>query len=270
MRPKRRKQPVFRDVEEQYKKEKSKKIKLKAADTFLMIVFIICLIVAVYSGKEIIKWHLNNKENAEIIEAVSSKVSISAVEDEKAKYQIDFNGLKEINNDTVGWLKVYGTNVEFPVVQSADNSYYLTHNFEKRNNAAGWAFADYRNRFDGTDKNIVIYGHNRRDGSMFASLKNILTPEWYTNDENRIVVFITENNYSLYEVYSIYEIEEEEYYILTDFDVISYSDFIKRSVSKSIYDFGIDVNENDRILTLSTCANNSKYRIVLQAKKISE
>lgn len=268
--PKRRKQDDFKNIEKSMPKEGKTMAESKAANIFLTIVFLICLIIAIYSGGKIIEWHLNNKENEEIIESISSKVSVETLTDEKSKYNIDFDGLKKINKDTIGWIKVYGTKVEFPVVQSSDNEYYLTHNFENKTNAAGWAFADYRNKFDGTDKNIIIYGHNRRDGSMFATLKNILSPEWYTNDENRIVVFITEDSYSLYEVYSVYEIEEEEYYILTDFNVVSYSDFIKRSISKSIYNFGINVTEDDKILTLSTCANNSKYRIVLQAKKISE
>lgn len=267
--PKRRNQSLDNDVEN----KKIEKIKLsnksQAENAFLSIVFCICLIVAIYSGKEIIKWFINNKENADIIKSVSSKVSVEKLENEMEKYNIDFAGLKEINEDTVGWLKVYRTDVEFPVVQTNNNNYYLTHNFEKKTNAAGWAFMDYRNKLDGTDKNIVIYGHNRRDGSMFASLRNILENEWYTNDDNRVIIFVTENEYSLYEVFSVYEILEEDYYISTNFDTISYSDYLKRAVSKSIYDFGIDVNEDDSILTLSTCANNSRYRIVLQAKKMN-
>ena len=241
---------------------------IKPEDVFLITVFVICFIVALYSGRKIIQWFLNNKENEKIIETISTKISVEQLEGEKSKYNIDFDGLKSINADTVGWIKVYGTNVEFPVVQSNDNKYYLTHNFEKKNNQAGWIFADFSNRFDGTDKNIVIYGHNRKDKSMFATLKNILNREWYENDENRMVVFVTPNEYSIYEVFSVYQIIEEDYYISTNFDNYSYSDFIKRAKSKSIYDFGIDVTQEDRILTLSTCADNSKYRIVLQAKKI--
>ena len=253
------------------KKQKKKNVKqIKAEDIFLITIFIICFCVATYSGIRIIQWFLNNKQNSEIIETISSKISLDTIENEKGKYNIDFEGLKEINSDTVGWLKVYGTDVEFPVVQSIDNKYYLTHNFQKKNNKAGWIFADFNNKFDGTDKNIVIYGHNRRDGSMFATLKNILNREWCENDANRMVIFITPNEYSLYEVFSVYQIIEEDYYITTNFENYSYSDFIKRAKSKSIYDFGIDVFQEDSILTLSTCADNSKYRIVLQAKKIAD
>ena len=68
----------------------------------------------------------------------------------------------------------------------------MNHNFEKKYNIAGWIFADYKNNFDKTDKNIVIYGHNRKDGSMFGTLKNILKEEWYSNEENFVIDFITE------------------------------------------------------------------------------
>lgn len=94
------------------------------------------------------------------------------------------------------------------------NDYYLTHNFYKNYNKSGWIFVDESNKLDGNDKNTVIYGHNVRDNLMFGSLKKVITPKWYDNEENYKIKLITEN----------------------------------------------------QILTLSTCANNNKYRIVLHAK----
>ena len=67
-----------------------------------------------------------------------------------------------------------------------------------------FSFADYKNKFDGTDKNIIIYGHNRRDGSMFYTLKNILNKEWYEKEENLKVKFITEKEETIYQVFSVY------------------------------------------------------------------
>ena len=128
---------------------------------------------------------------------------------------------------------------------------------------------DYKDKFDGTDNNMVIYGHNRRDGSMFGTLKNILTEEWQNNAENLIIPLITENEKSEYQVFSIYRIEKEEYYITTNFSTDKeFNDFINEIKSRSMKDFGIDVTEDDNILTLSTCANDNKYRVVLHAKKI--
>lgn len=130
--------------------------------------------------------------------------------------------------------------------------------------------ADYKNKVDGTDKNLVIYGHNMRDDSMFGSLKNILNDDWHNEEENKYVTFITENDNSIYEVFSVYQVAEEDYYITTDFKDNEFNDFIKTIKSRSKFDFDVDINENDNILTLSTCANNNKYRVVLHAKKIIE
>ena len=134
---------------------------------------------------------------------------------------------------------------------------------------AGWIFADYRNKFDGTDKNIVIYGHNMRDGSMFGSMKNILKSDWYNNDENTNIILNTEKESCVYKVFSIYKIENEDYYIRTEFNNDNeFEEFIKTIKKRSIKEFDIDISKNDNILTLSTCANNNKYRVVLHAKKI--
>ena len=169
----------------------------------------------------------------------------------------------------MAWIKVNNTNIEYPIVKTSNNSYYLTHSFDKSYNSAGWPFADYKNKFDGTDKNIVMYGHNRKDGSMFATLKNVLSPEWYNNEKNRNIIFNTENENSIYEVFSVYQIENEEYYIQTEFKTKDkFEKFIKTIKKRSIKDFGVEVTSEDSILTLSTCANNNKYRVVLHAKKV--
>jgi Uncharacterized protein conserved in bacteria len=109
-----------------------------------------------------------------------------------------------------------------------------------------------------------------RDDSMFGSLKNILNDDWHNEEENKYVTFITENDNSIYEVFSVYQVAEEDYYITTDFKDNEFNDFIKTIKSRSKFDFDVDINENDNILTLSTCANNNKYRVVLHAKKIIE
>ena len=86
-----------------------------------------------------------------------------------------------------------------------------------------------------------------KDNSMFGSLKNILNEEWYNNDENYIIDFITGNEEQKYKVFSVYKIEKEDYYIDTLKD-------------RNIKDFNVEVSAEDSILTLSTCAENNKYR----------
>ena len=129
---------------------------------------------------------------------------------------------------------------------------------------------DYKNKLDGTDKNIVIYGHNIKDGSMFGTLKNILEEEWYNNEENYIIDLITEKEKLRYQVFSVYKIENEDYYIDTEFKKNEFVKFIETLKERSIKYFDVEVVEEDSILTLSTCADNNKYRVVLHAKRINE
>ena len=241
-------------------KHLKKKSKKNIIPNLLLIVFIVMLII---SSVQIIKWYKENKQNKKIQEKISEAIIIN-----EEKTLIDFDKLKELNKDTIGWLKVNGTDIEYAVVKANDNSYYLDHNFENEYNKAGWIFADYKNKLDGTDKNIVIYGHNRRDGSMFASLKNILKEEWYLNPQNRKITFITENEECIYEVFSIYQIEAEDYYITINFKNEEFLEYIETVKSRSIKDFNVEVTEEDNILTLSTCGNDNDYRVVLHAKEI--
>lgn len=246
-----------------YKKKKVNKSKFIISIIQLILIGVIC-----FSGVKIVKWYLNNKENKKILNEVSKNITVC--DNKNDKYNVDFESLKQQNPDTIAWIKVENTNIDFPVVKGTDNDYYLRHNFSKEYNVAGWIFADYKNKLDGTDRNIVIYGHNMRDDSMFGTLKNVIKEDWYNNEKNKYVTLITEKENIKYEVFSTYQIEAEEYYVQTNINDSEYDEFIQKVKSRSIKDFGVRVSDTDSILTLSTCANNNKYRIVLHAKKVSE
>ena len=234
-------------------------------------IYIIMIIIIIFSGVKIYYWIKENKQNKDIIENVSKSVNIDENIETVEKYNIDFEKLKSENPETIAWLKVNGTSIEYPILKTKNNDFYMSHSFNRTRNGAGWSFMDYRNKFDGTDKNIIIYAHNRRDGSMFGTLKNILTKEWYEKEENYIIPLISETEKAEYKVFSIYKIEKEDYYITTKFkDDVEFLKFIETLKSRSIKDFGEEVTNKDKILTLSTCADNNKYRVVLHAKKILE
>ena len=244
------------------------KNKKKLFNVVMRIIELIFLILLVYSSINIFKWYNNNKENKQIINEIAESVTINQETNEEKKYKINFEELKQKNSDTVAWLKIENTNIEFPIVQANNNSYYLTHNFDKEYNVAGWIFADYKNKLDGTDRNIVVYGHNMRNNSMFGSLKDVITEEWYNNEENKYITFVTENDYQTYQVFSVYQIKTEDYYIKTEFKSNEFTEFIDTITKRSKKDFGINVSKEDTILTLSTCANNNKYRVVLHSVRV--
>ncbi len=182
---------------------------------------------------------------------------------------VDFKDLKKQNSDTVGWIIVNNTNVNYPVVQTTNNDYYLHHSFNRKTNGAGWVFADFRDNFDDLSKNTVIYAHGRKDKVMFGSLTNTLKPNWYKNTDNQIIQLSTLKYNTMWQIFSIYKIEAESYYITTDFGSDeSYQTFIDKMLSRSIYDFGIDITTDDKLLTLSTCYNDNGIRLVVQAKLV--
>lgn len=257
-------------MSERYEKRNSKK---SAKSIVVLLITIICLGIMIYSGYNIFVWWQENQKNKELMGKIEQEVNIYENKNinDIEKYNIDFKALKNTNSDIVGWLKVWGTEVEFPVVKTDNNEFYLTHSLDKSYNTSGWIFADCNNKLDGTDKNIVIYGHNRRDNSMFGTLKNILNKEWYENKNNLFIPFIKENERDIYEVFSVYKIEKEDYYITTDFENdLEFKKCIDTIKSRSVKNFNVDVSTKDELLTLSTCANNNKYRVVLHAKKIEQ
>ena len=242
-------------------------MKKKRFRPWVIITFsIICLIGTIYYSYQVIMWNLHVKENNKIQKEIEEK--IKPVDD---SFQVDFKLLKEKNPDTVGYIIVNNTNIRYVVVKGKDNEYYLNHNFEKKWNVAGWIFGDYHNKFDGSDKNLIIYGHNTKDNSMFDSLKNVLEENWYSNKDNHIVTLITEEKIYHYEVFSSYPIKPEKYYINTSFNNDEeFNNFVIKLKSRSIYDYGVQVTGNDKILTLSSCLGEGQRRVVLHARLIDE
>lgn len=245
------------------KRAKNKKFNFLKIIVFLFEVLLITIVI--YCCIKIFEWIKENQQRNDILNEIQNTISF----DEENVYNVDFKSLKQKNPDTIAWFKINETDIEYPIVKANDNEYYLTHDFYKSYNNNGWAFMDYRNKCDGTDKNIIIYGHNRRDGGMFATLKNILTDEWQNDDNNFIIPFITEKEKEEYKVFSIYKIEMEEYYLKTNFNnTTEFESFINKIKSRSIKDFKVDVKTDDKILTVSTCADDNQYRVVLHARKM--
>lgn len=242
-----------------------KKINIKNLITMLF--GLICIIGIIYSLYNIINWKVDVDKNNKI----KKDIKINIVIDEEDNYKINFKKLKEQNSDTVAYIKVNNTNIDYVVVKGNNNSYYLNHNFNKEYNIAGWVFMDYRNKLDDTDKNIIIYGHNTKDNSMFDTLRFVLNNDWQTNKDNLIITFVTEKQEYKYQVFSTYEIKPEDFYITTNFTSDeNYKYFLGRIKERSNYNYKVDLDENDKVLTLSSCLGEGQTRVVLHAKLIDE
>ena len=227
---------------------KKKKLKLKKGKVLLICIELICLGFIIFSLLKILNWNSDNNKVKKIKKEIIDDVVIKKGDNE----EIDFKKLKKTNADTVAYLIVPNTNISYPVVKYKNNDYYLNHDFLKEYSEAGWVFANYKNRFDDTDKNITIFGHARINGEMFGSLKKTLSKEWQQNSDNHKIKLITEENTHIYEVFSTYKIKVEDYYITSEFNSDnSYLKFLKTMKSRSNHNYNVDLDINDSILTLS-------------------
>ena len=269
---------------------KKNKFKLNKKNIIILIISLILITTLTISIINIIKWNIDNVNLDQEIKEVESEVNevednenTVVIEPKKVKkddpyfdfikmklINVDLTELKKINSDTVGWINVSGTNINYPFVQTTDNSYYLTHSFYKKPNDAGWVFLDYRNNIDNLDKNNIIYAHGRVNKTMFGSLKNILNSGWLNNTNNYVVKLSTEKNNTLWQVFSVYKIPTTNDYIQVKFSSNSkFEEFANMLISRSQFDFNTTVSGEDKILTLSTCYNDSE-KVVLHAKLIKK
>lgn len=218
-------------------------------------------------------WATENKDNQKITTILLSDENIVSdneviIENQKINsVKINFDELLRKNSQTVAWLKVNNTDVNYPVVQYTDNSFYLTHNFENKQNSAGWIFLDYRNQIENLNQNTIIYGHNRRNNSMFATLKNALNTSWCENSENQYITFNTKYANYTAKIFSVYTINANTLSIPTTFETEEeYKNYLNDALNKSFYNFKTQVYTNNKILTLCTCHDNTANRIIIHAK----
>ena len=183
---------------------------------------------------------------------------------------IDFENLKKINPDIKGWIKINNTKISYPFVQTSDNRFYLDHSFDKSKNKNGWIFLDYRNNLNNQNqKNYILYAHNMKNQTMFGTLKNTMNSDWLKNTDNFTIYTYTENEYTLWRIFSVYNTKNLSEYLKINFSSNEeYQSFLNSLKIKSIFNFNTDLGNTEKILTLSTC-NGFNSRIVLHAKFVS-
>lgn len=241
-----------------------------------------------------LKWKIDNKKLAKEVNKIVETYPVYEVEDshdavfiapeeeEPTDYYFDFIkqnfidvDIKKLQNEydnVKGWIRVEGTNVNYPFVQTNDNDYYLYHSIEKKYNAAGWIFLDYRNNGIGSDNNTILFGHGRRNQTMFGSLNNILLDNnWLNNKDNYVIKISTEEENSLWQIFSAYHLPTTTDYLNIEFaSDEKYQEFIDLITSRTMFDFHASANINDKILTLSTCYNDDDEKMVIHAKLIKK
>lgn len=269
---------------------KKKKRRIRWNNVSLFVIILIFLSILIIASINIINWLKDSKNTSTEIEVIQEEIEVIEKEDsvnteiitqedppKESDYwtyirmnliDVNFTELKQKNSDTVGWIQVNGTNINYPFVQTTDNEYYLTHSFNKSTNSSGWVFMDYRNNKTEFDKNTIIYAHGRMNNTMFGTLRKILTNGWLNNKENFVVKLSTETENTLWQVFSVYRIPTTSDYIQVQFsNNQEFLGFGNMLINRSSHNFNTNISEDDKILTLSTCYNDSE-KLVLHAKLI--
>lgn len=182
---------------------------------------------------------------------------------ETAPIEVDFEVLAETNKDIVGWLYCEDTPINLPVVQAADNAYYLDRMFDRTGNGSGTLFVDFRNAGDFSDNNTIIYGHNMKNKKMFGTLPDYKKQEFF--DEHPVMWLLTPSaDYKIELVAGIVTPMLSDVYAfdLPDEDVLA---TVRQAMADSTFTSDVEVELGDRFVTLSTCSyefENARYVLI--------
>ena len=252
---------------------------------FATILFISTIYVIFYDSNKVVNLKEMEQEKEEVIQEDSVQEKVEEEKEEEKKppletnlykiygnksiQEINFNELKSVNSDVKAWIIVDGTNINYPVVQTSNNDYYLKYNIKKKKTTNGWPFIDYRNSSSMSDDNTIFYGHNLLNKTAFGSISNLFTKSWLNNSSHKILV-LTDTKMYEYEIFSVYYSDPNSYYLQTKFSSpASKLNFFNNLKVKSKVKLPATVSENDKIITLSTCTDDNKGRKVVHAKLVS-
>ena len=187
-----------------------------------------------------------------------------------------YGALKEENSDFAGWISIDGTAIDYPVMQTPeDGSYYLKREFQKRRSLCGVPFADTACDLSSPDSNVILYGHNMKDGTMFSALLGYESPDFFA--QHPTIRFDTMTEFGVYQVAAVLkasaEVGEPTALNLSDCaqwkDGQAFQDFLNQCSRQSLYPIEADLQAGDHLLLLSTCEYSRKDgRLIVIAKEI--
>lgn len=227
------------------------------------ILLVVCLAVFLYSAGNLLnigyKYHKLDSDNNKLQEKVVTEVKQDSPLDRK----IDFNQLKSINEDIIGWIYIPNTNIDYALLKGKTNDTYIHTNYEKKYSFGGSIFLDEDNNAALTDSNTIIYGHNMKNGAMFANIKKFADHDYFINHPE-VYIYLPDGSINVYSVYSTKIIDATSDYYLKDIDYASYVANAKSSAKQSR---DVDTQNGAPLLLLSTCyAPDTTTRSVLFAR----
>lgn len=254
-------------------KEKSKSNKKRLLILVLILIISIIMIALHLSNENT----LNKDEAFKNIESDKSQLESNIPVDTKTERMILLEELQKENSDIIGWLQIEDSNINYPVLQGEDNSYYMTHNYKKEYTKNGSLFLDKDYDWSLPSTNLLIYGHNNRGSNeMFASLMNYKDEEYYkTHKTIRLTTNKEDAEYEIIAVFlsRVYYKSETDvfryYYFINAENEQEFNDYVQNSKDVSLYNIEATAQYGDQLLTLSTCEYSQEDgRLAVVARKI--
>lgn len=265
-----------------------RKIKDKKLISILLIVFGLSLIVIVsaillikeinqYSESSNIYKDLENnvikeKKIQSSIENEFTNDDINKIEDNFDNFFVDFDKLKEEAPNVVGWIMQENTSINYPIMQTDNNDYYLNRLYNDIQNKSGSIYMDYENSSNFNDYNTIIYGHNMNDGAMFASLLEYQKQDYY--DANKTMSLLTPDAKYIVEIFGAFIADtneagtEKSPWNLKWEKYEDYSNWLTTMQNRSLINTNVIVSSGDKIITLSTCTPTGKNRFIVMGKLV--
>lgn len=262
-------------------KEKDKKSRKKSgkrrSSAVLTVLLVVCIGVFCYSGYRLISWYVNSQKEKAGYEDLRNEITVTTGDSgdtTQTSYE-KYQRLFDANEDMCGWLRIDGTNIDYPVMYTPSNpEKYLRMSFYGEYALGGTLFVGAGCTISPRSDNVIIYGHNMTDDTMFHELVYYEDPEFLA--ENPYVEFDTKEEFGTYQIiYAIktvvYTSDDWEYYNFINADSEEeFNSFIQSCEARELYDSGYTAEYGDELLTLSTCEYSQENgRMVIIAKKIS-
>lgn len=256
------------------------------------VIFLVSAVVLIRYFVEIHQSQKTYEDLAQIKEVALQQAIEQAPEDENGIKQepafvevTDKNGEKilvlpeyapiyELNKDTVGWIKIEGTNIDYPVVQRKESTnYYLYKNFYGEYSNQGTIYVREQCDVFAPSDNLVIYGHRTNAGTMFGALQEYKSKDYW--QDHQYIQFDTLTEHHTYQIVAVFTIESTEdsnfpYHLFVDAaDDAEFEKFISNAKAIDLYDTGVTAVPGDKLITLSTCEGSGNLgRLVVVAKQV--
>lgn len=266
--------PIFKARDTMKGNSRHSKQANKLKKLILVVLVFIFIVGIIYIGYYLYNTNKDKKVNTDILN--DFEIDNTQITPQKTEKMLKLEELQKENNEIIGWIEIEGININYPVLKTKDNDFYLTHNYKKEKSASGSLFLDKDFDLENGSSNYLIYGHRNKQGLMFEDLLKYAKEDFYK--EHKTIQFTTNKEDATYEILAVfysrvyYKSEKNVfryYYFVNANNEAEYNDFINEAKKASIYDTGITAQYGEQLLTLSTCEYSQEDgRFAIVAKKI--